>query len=383
MTMRDKRPVDELSIEELERILIIKKREARLAQREQIRRTGRIVEPTPPPDPDADTSPPSPSIEPNDAPAVVRLPINAARTPKLAEMERLAALEQGIIPVFEDEVAAPNLLGADIPVAAGSSRAGSVDASAAPRVVKSASRRWMDRALLLVETAAVVGVVVIGINMVSAIGTLERETSSAQALADEIRQAGIPTLEPTPTLRLDNIVLPGGHTSPLSTGGAQFNYEEIPAVYRPLAQSEWVQPVIQRPPVTSETALSITIPALDLDASIVQGVDWTALQQGVGQLPNGVNPGDVEGNVVLAAHNDIYGELFRHLDQLEVGDPFQIRTASQVYNYVITDTLIVQPNDVYVMENRGASTATLISCYPYQVNSQRIVIYADRVGASG
>ena len=378
--MRDKRPVDELSIEELERILAIKKREARFQQREQMRKSGRAVDPTPAPEPvEADVDP---SVdESSSAPAVVKLPISASKTPKLAEMERLAAQEQGVIPLFEDDLE---------PLPQDDSVGGAYTPPATParvlpakpsasRQPKSASRRLMDRALLLVEVAAVFGVIVIGINMVSAIGTLERETDSAQALAEEVRRAGIPTIEPTPTLRLENIVLPGGHTSPLDPGGAQFNYEEIPAIYRPLAQTEWMQPVIQRPPVTSETAVALNIPKIDLDAAIVQGVDWTALQQGVGQVVNGVTPDDVEGNVVLAAHNDIYGELFRYLDELEVGDPFQIRTASQIHNYVITEILIVQPNDVYVMENRSGSTATLISCYPYQVNTQRIVVYADRV----
>ncbi len=379
--MRNKRSVDELSIEELERILVVKKREARLQQREFMRKSGRVVEPTAPMENESN-EPPSVKIEPADAPALVRVPISASKTPKLAAMERLAALDQGVIPVFEDDVAI-DAGGTYMPPASPSINQPTRGVSATPalraRPNKSAGRRVMDRALLFVEVVAVVGIIAIGINMVSAIGTLERETSSAQALADEVRRAGIPTIEPTPTLRLDNIVLPGGHTSPLDPGGAQFNYEEIPAVYRPLAQSEWVQPIIQRPPVTSETAVSISIPKLDLNATIVQGVDWTALQQGVGQVQNGVNPSDVEGNVVLAAHNDIYGELFRYLEVLEPGDPFQIRTQSQVHNYIITDKLIVQPNDVYVMENRGGSTVTLISCYPYQVNTQRIIIYAERV----
>ncbi|MDX2161718.1 MAG: sortase [bacterium] len=371
--MRDKRPVDELSIEELERILAIRKREARQKQREQMQRAGRVVAPLPAPTepaPDLDAPVHHPVVS---APQVVKVPLSAAKTPKLAAMERLALEEQGMMPVFEDEIEAPPVAPPDpLETARSAARPGG-------KPLKSPERRWMDRALLLVEVAAVIGIVVIGFNMVSAIGRLETETTSAQALAEEVRRAGIPTLEPTPTLRLENIVLPGGHTSPLDPGGAQFNYEEVPAIYRPLVQTEWMQPVIQRPPVTSEIAVALNIPKLNMDAAIVQGVDWEALKQGVGQLPNGVNPGDIEGNVVFAAHNDIYGELFRYIDVLAEGDPFQIRTQTQVYNYVVTQVFIVNPNDVYVMENRGGATATLISCYPYQVNSQRIIVYADRV----
>ena len=102
----------------------------------------------------------------------------------------------------------------------------------------------------------------------------------------------------------------------------------------------------------------------------MQGVDWEALKQGVGQVPNGINPGDDYGNVSFAAHNDIYGKLFQHLDQLEPGDTFQIQTRTTVYTYTVTETRIVEPNEVDVLEPRQGATATLISCYPYQVDNQ-------------
>ena len=183
----------------------------------------------------------------------------------------------------------------------------------------------------------------------------------------------LPTIAPTPSLRLEDYVLPGGHI------GAQFNYDEVPQHLQAIVESQWVQPVINRALPTNETALSLIVPALNLDNSIVQGVDWEALKQGIGQLPNGVNPGDQTGNLVLAAHNDIYGQIFRDLDQLQAGDQFQIETSSTVFTYTITDIQYVEPNEVSVLENRGGPTATLISCYPYQVNNQRIVVMADRV----
>jgi sortase A len=221
--------------------------------------------------------------------------------------------------------------------------------------------------------------VFIGYSLFQAINDLERETASAQALADEQRRMTIPTLEPTPTLRLENFVLPGGHTPPTAPGGGQFNYAEIPSHLLPLVQSEWIEPVINRPAPTSETALSLIIPKLSINHTIVQGVDWEALKMGIGQLPNSTNPGDEVGNVVLAAHNDIYGELFRYLDQLAPGDEFQIQTQTQLFTYVVTELREVEPNDVYVMDQRGGATATLISCYPYQVNNKRIVVFAERV----
>lgn len=111
----------------------------------------------------------------------------------------------------------------------------------------------------------------------------------------------------------------------------------------------------------------------------MQGVDWDALRQGVGMLPNGAVPTNETDNIVLAAHNDIYGELFRDLDQLEVGDELQVQTQSGFFIYRVRDTLIVDPSDVYVMESKNTPMVTLISCYPYNVNNQRIIVQADRI----
>ncbi|MFN8375858.1 MAG: sortase, partial [Anaerolineae bacterium] len=84
------------------------------------------------------------------------------------------------------------------------------------------------------------------------------------------------------------------------------------------------------------------------------------------------------GNVVLAAHNDIYGEYFRYLDTMQLGDQFTIQTDTQVFTYTVTGTDIVAPTDVSVMDNRDGATVTLISCYPYGENTHRYIVYANR-----
>lgn len=354
--MRDKRPVDELSVAELERILAIKKREERQQRMQRMQKSGRVIEmdapeqpPTPEPSPEAVLPPPA-----QHDPVAAAL---AALTQPAAQPKPAPILENPT-PSFDESV--------------------NVVPTAVRREKKRARRKVFDRLLLLVEVAAVIAIAVIGVNMLQAIGVLERETNTAQQLADEQRRLTIPTIAPTPTIRLENVVLPSGHVY-VANSAPQFNYSEIPSQYYARVQSEWIQPVINRPAPTSETALKLIIPDLNLEGAIVQGVDWEALKQGVGQVPNGVNPGDDIGNISFAAHNDIYGSLFRYLDQLQPGDTFQVQTASSVFTYTVTGTQIVEPSDVHVLENRQGATATLISCYPYQVNTQRIVVFADRV----
>ncbi|MGB7342058.1 MAG: sortase, partial [Phototrophicaceae bacterium] len=179
---------------------------------------------------------------------------------------------------------------------------------------------------------------------------------------------------------LDRVVLPTGHT--FQNNEPIFNFSEIPENMRGLVSNQiYLSPDITRVNPTDDTPLRVIIPDINIDNTIVQGVDWNALQQGVGMLPNGAIPTSETDNVVLAAHNDIYGELFRNLDQLENGDELQVQTQSGFFTYIVSDTLIVDPSDVYVMESQGTSMVTLISCYPYNVNNRRIIVQAVRVNS--
>lgn len=348
--MRDKRPVDELSIEELERILAIRKREERQKNLGRLERAGRVVAEKPAvpaaftPSGRGEKAQPAPVTAPGESP--------------LSNGNGSAA------PAFEDD---------------------GDEADYRPTGKGADDRFWrsfVNQALLLLEVAAVVGLVFLGYQMLTNITALQKETASAQAMADEQRRAGIPTLAPTPQLQINQIVLPGGHTPPTAPGGAQFNYAEVPSNLWSLVESQVMQPITFRPPPTEETALELNIPKLNVDQTIVQGTDWEALKQGIGQVQNGATPGDERGNLALAAHNDIYGEFFRYLDKLEAGDEFFVRTKTKIYTYRVTGWEVVKPTDVHVLNSTGSATATLISCYPYGQNTKRIVVYAERVGES-
>lgn len=341
--MPDKRPVDELSIEELERVLAIKRREARQNRLKRMKVSGRVIETSP------DTvasSPPGKPLQQERSYA----PEKAVSAPE--------AQKRKVVPEFEDAI--------DIKDYKEKSNAGRI------------WRMFVDRSLLLTEAAAVIGLVVLGVLLFQGIGTLERETAAAQEAAEQQRLAVLPTVEPTPQLTLDRVVLPTGHI--FQNSQPIFNMAEIPENMRGLVANQiYLPPDVARVPTTDDTPLRVIIPDIDVDNTIVQGVDWDALQQGVGMLANGANPGNDTSNVVLAAHNDIYGELFRDLDNLEPGDELQVQTRSGFFTYIVRETLIVEPDDVHVMESQGTPMVTLISCYPYRVNTQRIIVHADRI----
>ena len=230
-----------------------------------------------------------------------------------------------------------------------------------PEPIKSLRRRWMDRILLVVEILAVVGLAGILFNGMGLLRTLNQEVAAA------LQQ---PTLSPTPLITA--VVLPSGHTPPTSPGGAQPNEAEIPKHLRPLVQSLANLPI---PTPGPEQAIRLQIPAIGVDAPVVQGDGWDQLKKGVGQHIGSDNPGQA-GNVVLSGHDDIFGEIFRDLINLQPGDQVILYTAQHQYIYVVTGSQIVEPIQVEVMAATSDPTVTLISCYPYLIDNKRIIVSA-------
>jgi sortase A len=295
-----KRP-DDLSEQELRRLLLDKRRDSRQRRLERFRRTGRAVRLAPDLPPSA---------------------LDEWRT-QLPSEDELAAQE-------------------------GSGK-------------RSRRRRWFEGLLLVVEVLAVVGLVGILLNGFGLLRTLNQEVSAA------LRQD---TLTPTPLITA--VVLPSGHTPPSAAGGAQFNESEIPENLRPLVQSIANLPL---PTPGPQQAVRIQIPAIGVDAPVVQGDSWEQLKKGVGQHVGSGDPGQ-PGNVVLSAHDDVFGEIFRDLDRLQPGDQVILFSMQQQYVYVVIGSQIVAPTQVDVMNSTSEPTITLISCYPYMVDNKRIVVFA-------
>jgi sortase A len=310
--MRDRRSVDELSIEELEKILAIRKRQAREATLRRLKGEGRVV--------GVDGA-----GESADRPASQNVPIQPAGA-------RYRSIEQ-------DTGEKP-----------------------ARRIVVN-WRAWRDRFLLLIEVGALIGLVLVVIGI---------EQSRQELNRDVVEARGEEQVTPQPTPLITAVVLPSGHRPPTAPGGAAPNFDEIPAHLRAYVQSVTPLPI---PTPGPGQPTRIVIPAIGVDNSVVPGTDWEQLKKGVGHQPGTANPGE-RGNLVLAAHNDIFGEIFRNLDQLQEGDEIIIYSVDQQYRYVVSETRFVEPTDVEVMNPTSEPTTTLISCYPYLVDTERIVVIA-------
>ncbi len=232
--------------------------------------------------------------------------------------------------------------------------------SAQPAGSSRPQKTWLDHFLLVIEIA-VLGLAFVLFNGFKLLRNLNNEVTTS------LTQSTM-----TPTAIIQAVVLPSGHTPPNSPEGVKFNEAEIPEHLRPMLQSLAAMPV---PTPSPQQAVRIQIPAIDVDAPVVQGDGWDQLKKGVGQLIGTPTPGQT-GNLVLSAHNDVFGQIFRHLDQLENGDEVILYTNQRAYVYKVNQTQIVEPTQVEVLASTQEPVVTLISCYPYMVDNQRIVITA-------
>jgi sortase A len=245
-----------------------------------------------------------------------------------------------------------------------------IEASLAGIPRRSLWRRLADHALLLVEIVAAVALLVIIGSLWLTNRQLNRELAQVQAA--QSHALALPTATATPVIGV--VLLPGGHPPPVDgrppepgeAGG-------IPEHLLPVVNA-YVPPPIPTP--GPEQAQRIEIPSLNADYPIVQGDGWEELKKGIGQYVNSGQPGR-PGNVVLSGHNDIYGEPFRYLDRLSPGDEVIVSTEQQAYTYVVREVRVVEPTEVWVMAPTTHAQLTLISCYPYRVNTRRIVVFAE------
>jgi sortase A len=121
---------------------------------------------------------------------------------------------------------------------------------------------------------------------------------------------------------------------------------------------------------------AIAIPRIDVIQNLYRGVTLPTLDKGVGWWPGTAMPGQV-GNVVLGGHRTSKKKPFRNLDQLQSGDEIFLSSADGDFVYVVDRTFIVQPTDVWIIDQTTDATLTLFACHPPGSTRERIVVVAN------
>jgi len=118
---------------------------------------------------------------------------------------------------------------------------------------------------------------------------------------------------------------------------------------------------------------TITIPKIGLVYPIFEGVWLTVIDHGPGHWPGSAEPGQ-RGNTVFAGHRVTHTHPFENLDQLAPGDKVVFTMPNGVFTYAVTRTLIVRPDDMWVVYPSPTRTMTLFACHPKHSAAERIVV---------
>lgn len=115
---------------------------------------------------------------------------------------------------------------------------------------------------------------------------------------------------------------------------------------------------------------------------IYHGTDSLVLQKGAGHIQGSSLPvGGENTHAVLSAHTGLpSAEYFTNLDQMKMGDTFQLHVLGQTLTYQVDQILTVLPYQVDALSIiPGGDYVTLVTCTPYGINSHRLLVRGKRI----
>lgn len=150
------------------------------------------------------------------------------------------------------------------------------------------------------------------------------------------------------------------------------------AAPNPVITASTVQSYSEPVPEEGEPLGWISVPSIDLDYILMEGVERATLKSGPGHMPWTPLPGQ-PGNAVVSGHRTTYGAPFFDLDLLEPGDEITVETAIGRHTYVVRESIIVAPTDVWVTESRPGAWLTLTTCTPKFSARERLIVFAELI----
>jgi LPXTG-site transpeptidase (sortase) family protein len=125
--------------------------------------------------------------------------------------------------------------------------------------------------------------------------------------------------------------------------------------------------------------LKITMPKIDIEWVAYEGTETETLKKGPGHITQTVLPGEI-GRCVISGHRTTYGAPFNKIDLLEIGDFIYLETKEgYLFTYCITSTMIVKPEDVYILNGTNKKELLLTACEPKFSAAKRYIVIAELV----
>jgi sortase A len=105
----------------------------------------------------------------------------------------------------------------------------------------------------------------------------------------------------------------------------------------------------------------LEIPTLGVSTIVREGEDARTLQLAIGHIVGTALPG-AAGNMGLAGHRDTF---FRRLGEITPGDLIRLVAVEGTYTYVVENTQVVDPDDLWVLNPTPEPSLTLVTCFPF------------------
>lgn len=121
----------------------------------------------------------------------------------------------------------------------------------------------------------------------------------------------------------------------------------------------------------------IDIARIGAHFTVVQGTDESSLEKGPGHYMKSPLPG-AAGNwtVGIAGHRTTYLAPFRHIDELQQGDPIVLRMPYATFRYAVYRSRVVDPGDQTILARKPYNRLALTACHPPFSAAHRLIVYA-------
>lgn len=129
----------------------------------------------------------------------------------------------------------------------------------------------------------------------------------------------------------------------------------------------------------------LSVPKINQELPLYHGTAENVLSFAVGHLEGTSIPvGGESTHSVLSAHRGLpSATLFTHLDRMELGDLFFITILDRTFTYEVDQIRIVEPHDATLIQvEEGKDYCTLLTCTPYGINTQRLLVRGHQVDMS-
>ncbi|MCD8158292.1 MAG: class C sortase [Clostridiales bacterium] len=133
---------------------------------------------------------------------------------------------------------------------------------------------------------------------------------------------------------------------------------------------------------TNGTICILSIPKINLQLPVKFGTGAEILGSDLGLLEGSSLPvGGESTHSVITGHTGLANtKLFTDLTELLEGDVFYIKVLKDNLAYKVDNIAIVEPDNTELLEIiKGQDYVTLLTCYPYGVNSHRLLVRGTRV----